>query len=185
MGLARVDGSHTYLAALLLLLTGFCGACSDSSRYPPLKIKVGQAVPSLALVDRQQQPVTVTTATGKLLVINLWATWCAPCRHELPSLDQLAKVLGEKQASVIGISVDRDSHVWREYLAERQLGFANFRDADRRIADGIIGIHVYPTTLIVGPQGTLLKVVQGWRKWDSPEMVAQMRALIPTSQTGK
>ena len=176
MGLPAMSARHLLFAVVLLV-----GACSEASRFPPLKIRVGQVLPVLTLKDLQGQPVTLATNNGKLLIINLWATWCAPCRHELPSLDRLAKMLDPRQARVIGVSVDMDDHVLREYLIERGLAFANYRDAERRVADGIIGIHVYPTTLFVGPDGTLLKVVQGWREWDTPEMAAEVRALLRES----
>lgn len=167
----------------VLVLAVLVTAC-ESRHYPPLTVPVGQSLPPLALQDLTGDPVTLKPDTGKLLIINIWATWCAPCRHELPSLDRLAKVLGPAQARVVGISVDSDGHVLREYLIERDLDFVNYRDAGRQVADGVLGIHVYPTTLIVGPNGGLLKVVQGWRTWDSADMVAQVRALMGKARVG-
>ena len=181
MTMPRAIARGRLYAAVLLVLPVLIGAC-ESSRYPPLAIPVGQALPALPLQDLEGGPVSLAANTGKLLIINIWATWCSACRHELPSLDRLAKILGPTQASIIGISVDSDSHVLREYLIERNLDLVNYRDAGRQIAEVVLGIHVYPTTLIVGPGGRLLKVVQGWRDWDSPAMVAQVRALLPDSQ---
>jgi len=181
MAMTHVRAHAVLVAALALTLAVLAGGC-ESRHYPPLSIPVGQALPSLALQDLMGKPVTLAPDTGKLLIINIWATWCAPCRHELPSLDRLARLLGPAQASVVGISVDSDSHVLREYLIERKLGFVNYRDDGRQVAEGVLGLHVFPTTLIVGPEGRLLKVEQGWRVWDSAEMVTKIRALIPTRQ---
>lgn len=176
---ARAHVALLAVAALTLaVLTGGC----ESRHYPPLSIPVGQALPPLALQDLMGKPVTLRPDAGKLLIINIWATWCAPCRHELPSLDRLARLLGPAQAGVIGISVDSDSHVLREYLIERKLGFVNYRDDGRQVAETVLGLHVFPTTLIVGPDGTLLKVEQGWRVWDSAEMVAKIRGLMSAKQ---
>lgn len=169
-----------FISATVLSLVGLSEGC-DSRHYAALSIPLGQKLPVLELQSVTGKPVNFPTNTGKLLIINVWATWCGPCRHELPSLDRLSKVLGTSHATVIGVSVDNDSHVLREYLIERRLSFTTYRDKGRQIADKLLGIHVFPTTLIVGPDGTLLKVVQGWRTWDSPDLIAELKALLPAN----
>lgn len=184
MALPRSLVRGLMISATVLSIASLIAGC-ESRHYPPLSIPVGNKIPDLALQSVTGEPVKFSTNTGKLLIINVWATWCGPCRHELPSLDRLAKVLGTNRATVVGISVDSDSHVLREYLIERRLGFTSYRDEGRQIADNLLGIHVFPTTLIVGPEGTLRKVVQGWRTWDSPDMVAELKELLPANPKGQ
>lgn len=114
-------------------------------------------------------------------MINVWATWCAPCRHEMPSLQRLANQLGRERLELVGLSVDTDEHVVREYLIENKIHFPSFLDINFASANGVFGIRVFPSTFFLSPEGTLLKVVEGWRDWDSQEMVAEIRGLLPAS----
>lgn len=155
------------------LLTG----CDKSA--PPLKMRVGQIVPPLVLEDLQNRPVTLRPSPGKVLMINVWATWCAPCRHEIPSLQRLMTQLDADRFELIGVSVDVDEHVVREYLIEQDTGFSSLLDRDSATVNGVFGVRVFPSTFFVGPDGTLLQVIEGWRDWDTPEMVAEIRALSP------
>lgn len=166
-------------ACLFIALWASLISCSDSS-LPPLKLHTNQQVPDLALKDMFDKPTRVEMKSGKLLIINVWATWCGPCRYELPSLDRLGKSLGN-EAMVIGISVDDDSHVLREYWIERKLGFPSYWDPERHFARDILGVRVYPSTLFVSPQGKLIKVEEGWREWDTPQQLAQVRAMLDST----
>ena len=149
------------------------------------KLVVGQEVPPLVLKDIDGKRVTVKSKTGKLLIINMWATWCGPCRHELPSLDRLAKILGADQATIIGISSDTDSHVLREYLIERKVDFTSYWDSDMRITNEVVGVRVFPSTLFIGPGGVLLKVVEGWREWDKADIVDDIKSVTNPGSTNK
>ncbi|KPJ87878.1 MAG: hypothetical protein AMJ53_17535 [Gammaproteobacteria bacterium SG8_11] len=116
-------------------------------------------------------------ASGKITVLNLWATWCGPCRHEMPSLDRLAGLLDETKFRVVGLSVDQDDHLVREFLIDRKIFFENYLDNHMRIANDQIGVRVFPSTFFIGADGRLLKVVEGWRYWDTMESIDEIKAL--------
>ena len=116
-------------------------------------------------------------------MINIWATWCAPCRHEMPSLQRFANEMGSDRLELVGLSVDMDEHVVREYLIENKIKFPSFLDRNFASANGVFGIRVFPSTFFLSPEGTLLKVVEGWRDWDAPELVAEIRSLLPAPIT--
>jgi thiol-disulfide isomerase/thioredoxin len=170
------------LLVLRLGLIGLLGigltACDEPQSS--LKVRIGQVVPPLAVQDLNNQPTTLKPVPGKLLMINVWATWCAPCRHEMPSLQRLFKRLGNDRLELVGLSVDMDEHVVREYLIENKIVFPSFLDRNSTVVNGVFGIRVFPSTFFLSPDGTLLKVVEGWRDWESPEMVADISALLPT-----
>jgi thiol-disulfide isomerase/thioredoxin len=155
-----------------VLLTAGC-----QEPVPPLHVAEGQLFPQLSPVDLQGEAVSLKKFAGKAMVVNIWATWCAPCRHELPSLQRLEDLLDNKKYAVIGISVDGDNHLVREYLIERKIRFKNFLDLNMTIANKTLGIRVYPSTFLVRSDGKLAAVVEGWRDWDSPELVAQIENL--------
>lgn len=154
----------------LLLLEG----CKEP--LPPLKVSIGDSIAGFDVQDLQGKRTQIDLRSGKVQIINIWATWCGPCRHEMPSLDRLSRILGEKHFAVIGISVDQDDHVVREFLIERKISFTNFMDSSMRIADEQLGLRAFPSTFIVGPDGKVLKVIEGWRRWDSQQMVDEIKA---------
>lgn len=165
------------LAALGLLLP----ACSEPQT--PLKIHIGQVAPPLAVRDLQNRPVTLQPSPGKLLMINVWATWCGPCRHEMPSLQRLIARLGTERLELVGLSVDHDEHVVREYLIEHHISFPSLLDRNSAVANGVFGVRVFPSTFFLNPDGVLMRVTEGWRDWDTPEMLAEIQSLLPVAET--
>jgi thiol-disulfide isomerase/thioredoxin len=166
----------------IILLTLFAvglAACENNSS-PSLKILKGQAILELPVADVDGVKTSLPLATGKVTILNIWATWCGPCRHEMPSLDRLATSLDRQKIEVVGLSVDADDYVVREFLIERKVRFKNYIDPDMNIANNIFGIRVFPSTFVFSPKGELLEVIEGWREWDTDEMVKKMSQLANT-----
>jgi thiol-disulfide isomerase/thioredoxin len=154
-----------------LLLTG----CAKSA--PQLKVKVGKRFPDLVVKDLKNNDVTLNFATGKITVLNFWATWCGPCRHEMPSLDHLSQLLDETKFRVVGVSVDDDNFLVREFLMEQKIYFENYLDIHMSNANDHIGIRAFPSTFMIGGDGRLLKIVEGWRYWDTFESLKEIKSL--------
>ena len=112
-----------------------------------------------------------------VLVLNVWATWCAPCRKELPSLQRLSEQLDPQRFAVLGLSVDADDHVVREFLIERKLTFTNWQDPDMRVARSVLGVRAYPSTYLITADGSVRRVVGGAQPWDSPEWLTLIRSM--------
>ena len=155
-------------------------AC-DEREVPSLKVTVGQPVPALLVENLSNQPASIKAVRDKLLMINVWATWCAPCRHELPSLQRLAESLGDDKLVLVGLSVDDDEHLVREYLIDKKINFTSFIDKDMSEVTKLLGVRLYPSTFFVNPDGRLVKVIEGWQEWDTPEMVDSIRTLLPAN----
>ena len=172
------------VASLCLVVLGSLLLSSCEAPTPPLKVRVGQRIPPLLVQDLQGQPATLAAVPDKLLMINVWATWCGPCRHEMPSLQQLLVRLGSDRLKLVGLSVDMDDHVVREYLIENKITFPSYLDRNQSEVNGVLGLRLFPSTFFVAPDGRLLKVVEGWREWDTPEMLAEIRALLPPAVAG-
>jgi thiol-disulfide isomerase/thioredoxin len=160
----------------IVLVTTLALAACGKSPEAELKVKIGDRVPELSLRDLKNNRVAFSPASGKITVLNLWATWCGPCREEMPSLENLDNLLDEERFQVVGISVDHDDHVVREFLLERKIFFRNYLDPDADVTMRVIGVRVFPSTLILGPQGEILKIVEGWRYWDDPQWLAEIKS---------
>lgn len=107
---------------------------------------------------------------GKPLIINVWASWCGPCRSEMGSLQKLYRRYGGRRFNVIGISTD--DYVAPAEAALRQAGvtFRNFIDSNL-LLENMLGANKIPLTLLVDAQGRVLVKFYGAAKWDSPEAI--------------
>jgi thiol-disulfide isomerase/thioredoxin len=107
---------------------------------------------------------------GKPLIINVWASWCGPCRAEMGSLERLARRYNGKQFNVIGISTDDDHKAAAAFIKESKIKFENFIDSNVFL-ENMLGANAIPLTILVDPQGRVLEKARGAYEWDSPEMV--------------
>jgi thiol-disulfide isomerase/thioredoxin len=157
-----------------LVVLALLVACDETA--VPLKVNVGQTVPALPVQNLRNQSVVLTPSSEKVLIINVWATWCPPpCRAEMPSLQTLAERLGGEHFKLVGLSVDKDEHLVREYLIENALHFPSFLDRNFHVVNGILGLRVFPSTFFIAPDGTLLSVIEGERDWNEPELFARIK----------
>ena len=104
---------------------------------------------------------------GKPLIINVWASWCGPCRAEMSSLERLARKYGGKQFNVIGISTDDDGYAAAMYLKQSKITFENFLDSNVFL-ENMLGANTIPLTIFVDAQGRVLDKARGAYDWDSP-----------------
>jgi thiol-disulfide isomerase/thioredoxin len=161
-------------AAWAIVVICMLAGCSHSK--PPDRLTEGQPFPPLTLSDLDGGKVPLSSFQGKLVVLNVWATWCPPCRKELPSLQRLSRTLNEQRFAVVGLSLDQDEVAVREYLIDKGVTYANFMDRDMAIAKNVLGMKAYPDTFFIGPDGILLGRVVGAVQWDDPHMVQALEA---------
>ncbi len=162
------------VAVLLLLGLSACDEPGDSSA----RLQVGDIAPALSVVNLKGQTQTLRPSPGKLLILNLWATWCGPCRQELPSLQRLAGKLDPTRFELVLLSVDDDRHLVREFLIDRKMQITSLLDPDMSVADGIFGVRLFPSTYFIRADGRIESIIEGAREWDSPEILAEIKALL-------
>ena len=114
---------------------------------------------------------------GKPLVINVWASWCSPCRAEMGSLDRLAKRHNGRQFNIIGISTDDHAEKAQAFVVGTGVSFDNYLDRNL-LLEGMLGASRLPLTVLVDARGKVLKKVYGARQWDSPENKALIAATL-------
>ncbi|WP_431856309.1 TlpA family protein disulfide reductase [Azospirillum sp.] len=149
------------------------------------RFKGGEAKPikPFAFVDGQGRKVELADFAGRTVLLNLWATWCAPCVKEMPSLDRLQAALGGRDFQVVALSVDRGGRDTVEPFLKK-LGIKNLEPYFDQPSASMtaLGPRGLPTTLLVGPDGQELGRVEGDVEWDSPEVVAFLRKQIGGSR---
>lgn len=147
----------------------------------------GYRVPDLAFKDSDGQARTLKDWRGRTVLLNLWATWCVPCRKEMPALDALQAKLGSDRFQVVAVNIDtRDPQKPRNFL--KQVGvshLAYYTDESAQVFETLkeagkaFGM---PTTLIVGPHGCEIGNMAGPAEWASDDGVKLVSAAINTVQ---
>ncbi len=137
------------------------------------------AAPDLKFTDEQGKALALSDFRGKVVVLNLWATWCTPCLAEMPMLDRLQRQLGDEGAIVIALSLDRDGKdavkAFYRQADIRNLGV--FLDPSMRaISDA--RTSGLPTTLLIDANGMELGRVTGPMEWDAPAAVDLVRKAL-------
>ena len=112
------------------------------------------------------------------MLLNFWATWCEPCREELPALETLHQELSGEGLAVVAVSLDSGPAGSVARFVERAgTSFTVLHDPERELADRI-GVRAYPTTLLLDRDGRTLRAVPSAWDWAHPESVARLRALL-------
>ena len=144
-----------------------------SLALPILAKTPGEVETGAVLREAQLQGLLVpgrklSSFRGKPLLINVWASWCGPCRQEIGSIDRLARRYGGKQFNVIGVSTD--DYIDRATLFVQRFGisFPNFIDSQLTL-ENMLGADQLPLNLLLDAKGRILAKHYGAREWDSPE----------------
>ncbi len=156
-----------------LFVTLILSGC-DKQEVLHEQVAANDYFPVIDFVDLEGRVTPFSEFQGKLVVLNIWATWCPPCRRELPSLEQLGQALDGSRFSVILLSVDSDEHVVREYLIDVGLEPNTFIDKELEISGKVLGAISYPVTYLVSPQGKVMQVVYGEQEWDNVVIIEKL-----------
>ena len=166
------------LAALAALIIPLPAAAFNFAPTEP------KPVPDLTFLDAAGDEVSLADFEGELVVLNLWATWCAPCRREMPSLDRLQARFGDDGLEVIALSLDRgDVAKVRAFFEELGISsLALYHDPTAR-AGRELGAPGLPTTIVIDRTGQEVGRLLGPAEWDSDEALTVIRALLGSSET--
>lgn len=142
-----------------------------------------KALPELAFDGPDGQRRTLASFGGKTVLLNLWATWCEPCKREMPALDKVQAELKAQRFEVVAVNIDtRNLERPRAWLTETGIThLAYYADNKAQIFQDLrrIGeVEGLPTTLLIGPDGCQIGKLSGWAEWASPEGIALMKAAV-------
>lgn len=111
-------------------------------------------------------------AADGAVVLNVWATWCEPCRREMASLERAHRSLSARGIRVVGVSVDRDVLLAREYARRMGLTFTNLSDPAQALVRDRLGVKRLPTTVAISADGRIAWREEAARDWAEPERLA-------------
>lgn len=138
-----------------------------------------KALPEIRFVDGEGRNRTLADFSGKVVLLNIWATWCTPCREEMPTLDRLQAALGGDAFQVVALSIDRKGlAVVRRFYDEIGISHLTiYIDSTSRVFRDLAVVGV-PTTLLVDREGREVGRLVGPAEWDTPAMIALIRGRI-------
>jgi thiol-disulfide isomerase/thioredoxin len=134
----------------------------------PEQVAVGGILPDATMTGLTGHSRRLAEFRGRPLLINVWASWCGPCRKEMNSLERLFWRYGDKKLRVIGISTDDYVDRAKAFVGETRVSFANFIDQGL-VLERMLGADKLPLTVLVDAEGRVLARFYGSRDWDGPE----------------
>jgi thiol-disulfide isomerase/thioredoxin len=136
-------------------------------------------VPELAITDANDASKILADFRGKVVLLNIWATWCHPCREEMPTLDKLQAALGGKDFEVVAVNIDKaGDEKAKDFLRERGAEhLALYTDPSDRLFVALKSVGM-PTSILIDRDGREVGRLVGPADWNSPEAVALMKAVI-------
>ncbi|ABE64207.1 thioredoxin-like protein [Nitrobacter hamburgensis X14] len=140
-------------------------------------------MPDLAFMDGDGQAKKLSDWKGKTVLLNLWATWCVPCRKEMPALDKLESKLGSDKFAVIAVNIDtRDADKPKAFLKDANLTrLGNFHDAKAEVFQDLksVGLALgMPTSVLIDGHGCEIGNMAGPAEWDSPDAIDLIQASL-------
>ncbi len=129
-----------------------------------------------SLSDLDGNATTLSDLRGKVVIVNFWATWCPPCRMEIPSMQRAWNLLKDRDVMMLAVHVGGDEDKIWTFLNEFDVQFPVLIDAKSKVSS-LWGMFGMPTTYIVDPQGNIALKAIGGREWDDPALIAQILAL--------
>jgi thiol-disulfide isomerase/thioredoxin len=138
-----------------------------------------EALPEIKFQDAGGRERTLADWRGKVVLLNLWATWCLPCRKEMPALDSLQAALGSDKFEVVALSVDRKGlEASKKFLDETKIEkLGLYVDASTR-ANSALRVVGLPATLLIDPEGREIGRLLGPAEWDSEDAKRLIRAAV-------
>jgi peroxiredoxin len=137
-----------------------------------------QLAPDFSLVDLEGRAVRLSALRGKVVLLNVWTTWCPPCREEMPSMDRLYRALENESFALLAVSQDDQGRAAVDtFVQEVPVSFPVLLDPERQVGSAY-GVWGYPETFVIDREGLIVERVIGPRDWDTPEQKQQLRDLM-------
>jgi cytochrome c biogenesis protein CcmG, thiol:disulfide interchange protein DsbE len=152
----------SFAPALLILMLAGCYSGTKPAH-------IGAPAPDFTVQD-SDRTVSLSDLRGKIVVLNFWATWCAPCVEEMPSLVRLQQKMQSKGIEVLAVSIDDDDSAYHKFLKNYKVDLLTVRDPGHKSAN-LYGSFKWPETYIIDRQGVVRRKFIGAQDWEGPEIL--------------
>ena len=189
--IGKVVAAIVYLSLMLMALRAdtFAQQSKSGGSVDELLKSIGlnkpamQRAPDFNLRDANGGVSGLGAYRGSLVLLNFWATWCGPCREEMPSMDQLSRNFGGQGLVVVAVNQRENAALVNKFMKTHGLNFATPMDTDGRVAASY-RVYGIPVTYLIDGNGQAIGMKSGPRDWSSAEVVSVFRKLIGESSGG-
>jgi peroxiredoxin len=167
---------------LALFTTLLLVACEQGGQPPSAgsgaRAAVGSPAPDFTLTDLQGQKVTLSQFRGKVILVNFWATWCPPCREEMPSMEELFRRFQDQGLVMLAVNIEEDGErTVPRFLQGKDYSFPILLDPGTT-AQNLYQVFRFPETFVIDRNGTIVDRVIGGRDWMSGTLVKRINFLL-------
>jgi thiol-disulfide isomerase/thioredoxin len=145
------------------------------------RMQAGSRAASFELTTLDGKVVKSSELVGKVVLVNFWATWCGPCKEEMPSLARLQKQLDPAQFALLTVTTDPQRQGIAHFLSRLEISLPVLFDEDQEVSRSFL-VRGLPTTIVIARDGTLAGRAVGPRAWDGPEGMAVMRQVMESGK---
>ena len=171
--------AQRHLPTLTVLLLALAACKGEGGRGMARVPQAGDPAPEYAAKTMAGQPVTLASLRGSPVLLNVWATWCHPCREELPDLERLHQANRARGLRIVGVSIDQGGQekAVADFAREYGVTYEIWLDPDDRVSSAFATVGV-PTTVLIAPDGTLLWRHLGPVKADDPDLLRALEQAL-------
>ncbi len=163
-------GSYGFALSLLLLASALVTRVASA-------VEQGQAAPEIRLSDLSGKPVALSSFKGKVVLVDFFASWCAPCREELPVLEKLHKTYRDQGLVVLGVNIDNELAAAQTFLKAVPVSFTVLHDAEKKVAK-VYAPPTMPSSYLIDRKGQIHYVHKGFRASDAAKIEAELKKML-------
>lgn len=177
----------TFTLFLVFLLIPSLSACNSETEEDKVEsadkanwvvLDKGKIARDFTLEDLKGNKVALSDFKGKVVFLNFWATWCAPCRYEMPSMEELSKKYDKKDLIILAVATDHQGkEIVEPFVDENGYTFHVLIDSTSKVSDSY-GVYAIPTTFIISRQGKIIEMVPGVRDWTDKYILESLDEII-------
>lgn len=171
----RASKLDKFLLAGVLVMFGLMAWMIVSTLHETV-VHAGDKAPDFSIATDQGRRITPENFGGRVLVLNFWASWCAPCVEELPSLSEFQKQTADSGVVVVGVSIDKNQKLYDQFVRRFHPSFQTARDPNADISSSY-GTFKVPETYIIDRGGRVVQKVIGAKNWMDPDALASVKSL--------
>jgi len=147
----------------------------NEAKLPVVKERTNPALFSLPLLNGGN--ASLSSYKGKVVILNFWATWCPPCRAEMPSMETLYQRFKNQGLEILAVDIGEIPSKVQQFISQNAYTFPVLLDKDNKISSQY-GIRAIPTTYIIDREGRIISMIVGSIRWDNPKVIAAFEALL-------
>ncbi len=167
-----------HIITLTLLFLFFSPLFSQQAAWAGNVQESLQPAPAFTLPDINEKKVSLSDFKGKVVLLNFWATWCGPCRAEMPSLNRLYAAFKNDGFVALAVSIDPSEKPVKSFVSEKGLAFPVLMDPEKEAYFDLYAVFALPTSYLIDRNGIIVEKIMGDREWDSPDMKNRISSLL-------